>query len=72
MIDTLMDWVVAMALWGMQRLYPLLRSKTGYDNPRTRHITGLSYPARICWMVCQVRHMPLLVHDPFATTGSDG
>lgn len=51
MIDTIMDWVVATALWGMQRLYPLLRSKTGYDNPRTRHITGLSYPARICWMV---------------------
>jgi radical SAM protein with 4Fe4S-binding SPASM domain len=51
MMDKLADWMVTLALWGIQQRYPFLRSKTGYDNPRTRHLTGLSYMARVCWMI---------------------
>ena len=50
-MDRLADWVVVLALRGIQRMVPLLRSKTGYANPRTRHVTGLSYMARVCWMI---------------------
>jgi radical SAM protein with 4Fe4S-binding SPASM domain len=51
MITWIMDWIVGMMLWGSERLYTLSRSRTGYDNPRTKHITGLTYLAHIYWML---------------------
>ena len=35
LFDKLLDWAMALGLW---LLYPRLRSRTGYANPRVRHI----------------------------------
>lgn len=51
MIAWIMDRIVDLMLWGSARLYLISRSRTGYDNPRTRHLTGLTYLTHIYWML---------------------
>jgi len=51
MITWILDRVVGMMLWGSSRLYPILQSKTGYENPRTSHLTGLTYLTHIYRML---------------------
>lgn len=45
-LDALAGRALAVALWGADRLYRQCASKTGYANPRVRHITGLGYSLR--------------------------
>jgi radical SAM protein with 4Fe4S-binding SPASM domain len=51
LVDALLDVGLTVADWVVTRLYPYLRSKTGYDNPRVRHITSLTYPLHATWVV---------------------
>lgn len=43
------DRLVGILLWGSAWLYPLSHSRTGFDNPRTCHLTGLTYLAHLYW-----------------------
>ena len=52
-IDRLLDSVIAAADWFIFRLFPLFRSRTGWDNPRVRNITSLTYLLRGTWIVNQ-------------------
>lgn len=49
-IDRLIDWGLALATWVATRLYPYRYSKTGYDNPHVRHLTGITYMLRNAWI----------------------
>jgi len=51
-IDKLMVWGLTVAEWFLTRFYPLIRSKTGWDNPRTGHITSGMYILRNAWITC--------------------
>ena len=49
MMTWIMDWVVGALLWGSGLLYRFSSSQTGCDNPRTGHLTGLTYLAHLYW-----------------------
>ena len=51
LVDALIEAGLTIADWVVTRLYPYLRSRTGYDNPRVRHLTNLSYPLHATWVV---------------------
>jgi hypothetical protein len=50
-IDTLLDWSIAVANWIIFLLFPFFHSRTGWNNPRVRHITSLTYLLRGTWIV---------------------
>lgn len=50
-IDILLDWSIATADWLIFRLFPLFHSRTGWENPRVRNITSLTYLLRGTWIV---------------------
>ena len=51
LVDGLIDWGLTFITWAASRLYPHLRSKTGYANPRVRHLVGLTYQLHSYWVV---------------------
>lgn len=50
-IDSLLDWSLVVANWFISLLFPFFRSKTGWENPRVRNITSLTYLLRGTWIV---------------------
>ena len=50
-IDTLLDWSITVANHVIFLLLPLFRSRTGWENPRVRNITSLTYLLRGTWIV---------------------
>jgi radical SAM protein with 4Fe4S-binding SPASM domain len=50
-VDILLDWSIAVANRLIFRLFPFFRSRTGWDNPRVRNITSLTYLLRGTWIV---------------------
>jgi radical SAM protein with 4Fe4S-binding SPASM domain len=50
LVDALIAAGMTIGEWLLTRLYPFLRSKTGYDNPRVRHLVGLAYPLHTNWV----------------------
>ncbi len=51
LVDALIDLGLGIGEAIVTRLYPFLRSKTGYANPRVRHLTSLTYPLHNGWVV---------------------
>jgi len=49
MMTWIWDRIIDALLWGSSLLYPISRSRTGYYNPRTCHLTGLTYLADLYW-----------------------
>jgi len=49
--DKFLGWGLDLTVWVVSRIYPYLRSKTGYANPRVRHLTSLTYPLHAVWVV---------------------
>jgi hypothetical protein len=50
-VDTLLDWIIAAGNWLIFLLFPFFRSRTGWENPRVRNITSLTYLLRGTWIV---------------------
>jgi radical SAM protein with 4Fe4S-binding SPASM domain len=51
LVDRLIDWGLTLATWATTAAYPFVRSKTGYDNPRVRHLVGLTYQLHDYWII---------------------
>jgi radical SAM protein with 4Fe4S-binding SPASM domain len=51
MIDRLLDVLISAANWLLRLLFPYFRSRTGWENPRVRNITSLTYLLRGTWIV---------------------
>jgi radical SAM protein with 4Fe4S-binding SPASM domain len=49
-LDTLLDLALTVTNWAIVRLFPFFRSKTGWENPNVRNITGLTYLLRGAWI----------------------
>ena len=52
-VDIFLDWVIVLADRFIFLLFPLFHSRTGWDNPRVRNITSLTYLLRGTWIVNQ-------------------
>lgn len=52
-VDIFLDWAIVLADRFIFLLLPLFRSPTGWDNPRVRNITSLTYLLRGTWIVNQ-------------------
>jgi radical SAM protein with 4Fe4S-binding SPASM domain len=50
-IDLLLDWSIITANWFILHLFPFFHSRTGWENPRVRNITSLTYLLRGTWIV---------------------
>jgi len=50
-IDVLLDWLIVVANRIIFLLFPFFHSRTGWKNPRVRHITSLTYLLRGTWIV---------------------
>ena len=50
-IDLCLDVVIVAANWLIFHLSPFFRSRTGWENPRVRNITSLTYLLRGTWIV---------------------
>jgi radical SAM protein with 4Fe4S-binding SPASM domain len=50
-VDTLLDWIIAAGNWLIFLLFPFFRSRTGWENPRVRNITSLTYLLRGTWII---------------------
>ncbi|MBI3737896.1 MAG: radical SAM protein, partial [Chloroflexi bacterium] len=52
-LDTFLDWFIAAADRLIYFFFPLIRSRTGRENPRVRNINSLTYLLRGTWIVNQ-------------------
>jgi len=50
-LDTFLDWFIAAADGLIYFFFPLIRSRTGRENPRVRNINSLTYLLRGTWIV---------------------